>query len=122
MGKPGAGAVQGAGGNPELLPWSVRDFLIRDPLQPERPYRSERRYGASAMVPVHALYASCWKPRDMARQHRSRDLRTSRWNLDVPQQAIGAADERSVRDRLGHGAFRVTIGGMTSFVSRRLSH
>src|SRR4051812_2136798 len=119
MGKPGPGAVRGAGGNPELLPWSVRDFRLRDPLQPERPYRSGRRYGASAVVPVHALYASCWKPRDVARQHRSRDLRTSRWNLDVPQQAVRAADECPVRDWLGHDSFCTTIGGLTSFVSWR---
>jgi ketosteroid isomerase-like protein len=30
------------------------------------------------------------------------------WNLDVPSQAVRAADERPVRDRLGDGAFRVT--------------
>jgi hypothetical protein len=29
-------------------------------------------------------------------------------DLDVPPQAIGAADERPVRDRLGQDAFRVT--------------
>src|SRR4051794_28972549 len=119
MGKPGPGAVRRAGGDPELLPWSVRHLLLRDSLEPERPHRSRWQYGASAMVPVHALYASRRKPSDVARQHRSRDLRTSRWNLDVPQQAVRAADERPVRDWLGHDSFRTTIDGLTSFVSWR---
>jgi len=36
------------------------------------------------------------------------DVRAGRWNLDVPPQAVGAVDERTVRDRLGQNAFRVT--------------
>jgi SnoaL-like domain len=42
-----AGRVRGAGGHPELLPGSPGDLFIRDPLQPEWPYRGGRRYGAS---------------------------------------------------------------------------
>ena len=45
----------------------------------------------------------------MWRWYRSRDLRPGGWNLDVPSQAIRAADERPIRDRLGDGAFRVTV-------------
>ena len=36
------------------------------------------------------------------------DVRAGGWNLDVPPQAVGAVDERTVRDRLGQNAFRVT--------------
>jgi ketosteroid isomerase-like protein len=43
--------------------------------------------------------------------YRSRDLRTGGWNMDVPSQAVRAADERPVRDRLGDGAFRMTGDG-----------
>ena len=41
-------------------------------------------------------------------RHRSRDLRAGGWSLDVPPQALGAANERPVRDWLGPDAFRVT--------------
>ena len=46
---------------------------------------------------------------DVARWYRSRDLRPGGRNLDVPSQAVRAADEHPVRDRLGDGAFRVTV-------------
>src|SRR5271165_463897 len=78
------------------------------PATPERPDRSRRRYGASAVVSVHAVHGCCRKPGDVARQHRSRDLRPGGWDLDVPPEAIGAADERPFRDGLGQDAFRVT--------------
>jgi ketosteroid isomerase-like protein len=39
---------------------------------------------------------------------RLRDVCAGRWNLDVPPQAVGAVDERTVRDWLGQNAFRVT--------------
>ncbi len=45
LGKPGAGPVRRARGNPKLLQGSVGYLLLRDPLQPERPHRSGRRYG-----------------------------------------------------------------------------
>ena len=36
-----------------------------------------------------------WPPEsgDVARRHRPRDLHTNGWRLDVPRQAVGAADE-----------------------------
>jgi len=63
---------------------------------------------ARAVVPVHALHGGRRKSGDVARRHRSRDLRAGGWRLDVPPQAVGAADERPVRDWLGQDAFRVT--------------
>src|SRR3954468_19233213 len=53
---------------------------------------------------VHALHGGGRQPGDVARRYRSRDLRAGGWSLDVPPQAIRAADERPVRDRLGQGA------------------
>jgi len=53
---PGLGRFGGARGNPRLLPRGVRNFLLRDPLQPERPHRGGGRHGPSAMVPVHAVH------------------------------------------------------------------
>jgi ketosteroid isomerase-like protein len=47
-------------------------------------------------------------PADVARQHRSRDLCAGGWRLDVPPQAVGAADECAVRDWLSQDAFHVT--------------
>lgn len=88
-------------GDPGLLPGSVRDLLLRDPLQLEWPHRGGRRHGASAMVPVHALHGHRRKSGDVARQHRSRDLCAGGWRLDVSPQAVGAADECAVRDWLG---------------------
>jgi ketosteroid isomerase-like protein len=58
--------------------------------------------------PVYALHGGRRKSGNVACRHRSRDLRTGGWNLDVPPQALGAADERPVRDRLGQDAVRVT--------------
>ena len=46
--------------------------------------------------------------RAMWRAGIDHDVRAGRWNLDVPPQAVGAVDERTVRDRLGQNAFRVT--------------
>jgi hypothetical protein len=43
-----------------------------------------RRYGASTLVSVHAEYGRLRKPGDVARQHRSRTLRTGGWKVDVP--------------------------------------
>jgi len=63
---------------------------------------------ASPLVSVHAVHGSRRQSGDVARWHRSRDLRLGSWDLDVPSQAVRAADERPVRDRLGDGAFRVT--------------
>ncbi len=83
-------------------------FSFRDPLQLERPHRGGRRYCASPLVSVHAVHGSRRQSGDVARWYRSRDLRPCGWNLDVPSQAIRAADERPIRDRLGDGAFRVT--------------
>jgi hypothetical protein len=37
------------------------------------------------------------KSGDVACRHRSRDLRAGGWSLDVPPQALGAANERPVR-------------------------
>src|ERR1700694_5046724 len=48
------------------------ELLPRDPLQLEWPYRGGRRYGASAVVPVHALHRYRRQSGDVARQHRSR--------------------------------------------------
>src|SRR3984893_6937201 len=62
---------------------------------------------ARAVVPVHALHGGRRKSGDVARRHRSRDLRAGGWRLDVPPQAAGAADERPVRNRLVQDAFRV---------------
>src|SRR3982074_1058137 len=93
---------------PGLLPRSVGDLLLRDPLQLEWPYRGGRRYGASAVVPVHALHRYRRQSGDVARQHRSRDLCAGGWRLDVPPQAVGAADECAVRDWLSQDAFHVT--------------
>jgi SnoaL-like domain len=84
------------------------DLLLRDPLQPEWPHRGGRRYRTSPLVSVHAVHGGRRKSSDVARRYRSRDLCQGGWNLDVLPQALGAADERPVRDRLGHGAFRVT--------------
>ncbi len=52
---------------------------------------------------VAAGNKAVWRAR-----YRSRDLRPGGWDLDVPPQAFGAADERPVRDWLGQDAFRVT--------------
>jgi ketosteroid isomerase-like protein len=35
-------------------------------------------------------------------------LRAGRWDLDVPPQALGAADERALRDWLGQDTFRLS--------------
>jgi hypothetical protein len=59
-------------------------------------------------VSLHAVYGGRTKSSGVARRYRSRDVRPGGWDLDVPPQAVGAADERPVRDWLGQGAFRVT--------------
>lgn len=46
--------------------------------------------------------------RAMWRAGIDHDVCAGRWNLDVSSQAVGAVDERTVRDRLGQNAFRVT--------------
>ena len=69
---------------------------------------SWKRRNTSPLVSVHAVHGGRRKSRGVARRHRSRDVRPGGWNLDVPPQAVGAADERPVRDWLGQDAFRVT--------------
>jgi hypothetical protein len=100
--------LRGARGDPDFLPGSVGHLLLRDPLQLEWPHRGGRRYRASPLVSVHAVHGGRRKSSGVARRHRSRDVRPDGWNLDVPPQAVGAADERPVRDWLGQDAFRVT--------------
>jgi hypothetical protein len=63
--------------------------------------KGRRRYRACPLVSIHAVYGRRRKPGDVARQHRSRNLRPGEWYLDVRLQTVGAADERAVRDRLG---------------------
>ena len=60
LGKPRPGPVRGAGSHRELLPGSLGDLFIRDPLQPKWPYRGGRRYGPSPLVLVHDL--ARWPP------------------------------------------------------------
>ena len=43
---------------------------------------------ARALVPVHAVHGGGRKSGDVARRHRSRDLRAGGWGMDVPPQAI----------------------------------
>jgi uncharacterized protein (TIGR02246 family) len=52
------------------------------------------------------------QPADVARRYRSRDLCAGRWNLAVLREAVGAVDERTIRDWLGQNAFRVTAAGL----------
>jgi hypothetical protein len=74
---------------------------------PARLDRIERRSGASALVSVHAVHAGRRESGGVARRYRSRYLRAGGWHLDVPPQAVGAADERPIRNWLGQDAFRV---------------
>ena len=108
---PALGRFEGRDAIRNFLSGSVGHLLLRNPLQPERPHRGGRRYGASPLVSVHAVYGSRRQSGDVARRHRSRDLRSRGRDLDVPSQAVRAADERPVRHRLGDGAFRVTVDG-----------
>jgi hypothetical protein len=105
---PALGRFEGREAIRSFFQTAAGHLLLRDPLQPEWPHRGGRRYRASPLVSVHAVHGGRRKSSDVARRYRSRDLRPGGWNLDVPPQAVGAADERPVRDRLGHGAFRVT--------------
>ena len=108
LGKPRAWAGSKGARRSGASSGGPRDLLLRDPLQPEWPHRGGRRDGASAVVSVHAVHGGRRKSGDVARRHRSRDLRAGGWGMDVPPQAIGAADECPVRDWLGQDAFRVT--------------
>src|SRR4051794_21078126 len=101
---PALGRFAGREAIRSFFPGRVRDLLLRDPLQPERSHRGGRRSGTGAVVFVHALHGGGRQPGDVARRYRPRDLRPGGWSLDVPPQAIRAADERRVRDRLGQGA------------------
>ena len=71
------------------------------------------------MVSVHAVHGGRRKPGGVAWRYRSRDLRPLERNLDVLPQAIGAADERSVRDWLGQDAFRVIGVSAAVLLERR---
>jgi hypothetical protein len=108
LGEPRARPLRGAGGDPQLFPRRVEYLLLRDPLQSERPYRDRRRSGASPLVSVHAVHAGRRESGGVARRYRSRDLRAGGWHMDVPPQAVGAADERPIRNWLGQDALRMT--------------
>jgi ketosteroid isomerase-like protein len=108
---PALGRFEGRDAIRNFFRGSVEHLLLRDSLQSERPHRSGRRNCASPLVSVHAVHGSRRQSGDVARWYRSRDLRPGGRNLDVPSQAVRAADERAIRDRLGDGAFRVTGDG-----------
>jgi SnoaL-like protein len=100
---PGLGRFEGREAISSFFRGASKIFSCH-PLQPEWPDRSGRRYGAGELVSVHAVHGRHRKPGDVARQHRSRNLRAGGRNLDVPLETVGAADERALRDRLGRNA------------------
>lgn len=83
------------------------DLHVCDPLQPEWPHRSERRYGEGAMVPIHAVHGRRDQSGVLARRHRPGTLRPRRRQLAVQAQDFRASHEHSLRDRLGEDAVRV---------------
>jgi hypothetical protein len=105
---PALGRYEGRAAIRNFFRGAVEYLLLRHPLQSERPYRNRRRSGASPRVSVYAVHAGRRESGGVARRYRSRDLRAGGWHMDVPPQAVGAADERPIPNWLGQDALCVT--------------